>query len=73
MRTTEDEFDRLDAFMKAFGQSAAARGREELTEEQKALLKELAAGSLGTEARTKLVPLLAKNEVAMEYLAQVTG
>ena len=46
--------------------------REELTAEQIDLLRKLADGGMDEQTRATLIPLLAKNEVAMEFLAEAT-
>ena len=47
-------------------------GLQDLTAEQKNLLRKLADGGMDEQTRATLIPLLAKNEVAMEFLAEAT-
>lgn len=56
-------------FLGAFGLSAVAHAREELTDQEKRGIQDLSRGELTAEQRSSLVPLLAKNENAIELLA----
>ena len=64
------DWQMLKAFLGTFDDEAQARGREELSEEDKEGLRQLASGELGEKEQEKLVPLLIKNELAMEFLAR---
>ncbi|MGJ8726413.1 MAG: hypothetical protein ACSHYB_17835 [Roseibacillus sp.] len=68
-----DEFDLLESFLGLFGKEVQAHGREELSEADKERLRQLAAGQLAKEERSALVPLLASNESAMEFLVKEAG
>ena len=63
--------DLIETFMRRFYVEAVARGDEPLTEGQKKSLQRLAAGELDSEERNALIPLLAKNTTAMEYLSSL--
>lgn len=71
MNTEEDELGVLDHFLGLFGAEVIPHAREELNEDQKKQLRQLSAGQLDDDERKTLIPLLAKNEVAMEYLAKL--
>lgn len=62
----------LCEFLGKFGVPAEGHSREELSEKEREALRRLAAGELGETERLALVPLLAHNEVAMEFLADQT-
>lgn len=68
--SNKEEFESLAAFLALFGDEVQAHGREDLSEEEKKALRKLAAGDLNEEGRKALIPLLAQNEVAMEYLVE---
>jgi hypothetical protein len=61
--------DLLEGFFTRFDQSAVAHAREELTAEEIASLKAFAKGDLNDTERKALIPLLAHNTTALEYLA----
>lgn len=63
----------LAAFCDKFAAPVQGFAREELTTDQKDLLAKLANGELDERTRQALVPLLAKNEMAMEFLARAAS
>lgn len=67
----DDPLALLTRFADAFALPAAAHAREELTPEQEEALRKLAAGELDAKQRARLVPLLARNECALEFLARL--
>jgi hypothetical protein len=71
--TTDTTIDLLEGFLARFDQAAVAHAREDLKPEQKSSLDAFARGELGEAERKKLVPLLAHNTTALEYLAELLG
>ena len=70
---TDDQSARILAeFFDKFAIPVQGDAREELTAEQIDLLRKLADGGMDEQTRATLIPLLAKNEVAMEFLAEAT-
>ena len=69
----EEDFRVLADFMERFAVPAEGHAREDLTTEEEEQLRLLAAGELDEAGRAKVVPLLARNETAMEFLAQVAA
>lgn len=69
----EEDFRILAEFMERFAIPAEGHARENLTAEQEDLLRRLAAGELDAESRAALIPLLARNEIAMEFLAKLAA
>lgn len=63
----------LEQFLATFGTEITPHARIELTKEEKDELIKLAAGVLDDERRKELVPLLMKNEIAIEFLAKEAG
>ena len=63
----------LGRFLATFGTEITPHARIELTEEEKEELIKLAAGELDHERRKELVPLLMKNEIAIEFLVEEAG
>ena len=63
----------LAQFCDKFAAPVQGFAREELTADQKNLLAKLASGGLDEPTRQALIPLLAKNELAMEFLAQAAS
>ena len=63
----------LAKFCDKFAAPVQGFAREELTADQKGLLAKLANGELDESTRQALIPLLAKNELAMEFLAQAAS
>ena len=59
----------LTEFLDKFTLPVRGFAREELTADQEDLLRRLASGELDEKTRNTLIPLLAKNELAMEFLA----
>lgn len=59
----------LNNFLGAFDVSALAHARVELTDREKRDIEELSRGELSDAKRSSLVPLLARNENAIELLA----
>ena len=70
---TDVSLDLLARFADAFAVPAEGYAREPLTPEQEESLRKLAAGELDAEARSRLIPLLARNECALEFLARLAG
>ena len=67
MNTIED----LLRFMSKFHGEAEGRARTELSDDDKAVLTALAEGKADEGQRETAIPLLSKNEMAMEYLADL--
>lgn len=63
----------LAEFFDKFARPVEGFAREELTPEQEELLRRLASGELDEETRSALIPLLAGNERAMEFLAEAAA
>jgi hypothetical protein len=59
----------LENFVGHFDQAAVAHAREELTAEERTSITAFARGQLDDAARKQLIPLLAHNTTALEYLA----
>lgn len=71
-KQTENDFESVFQFLEKFESGVEMRGRDELAEVEQEALKKLALGQLDPGARSTLIPLLIKNEVAMEFLAKVS-
>ncbi|NNC90464.1 MAG: hypothetical protein HKN82_18565 [Akkermansiaceae bacterium] len=56
-------------FFDKFGAPVEGHAREDLTREQRSQIERLAAGDLSDEERETIVPLLIRNEAAIELLA----
>ena len=67
--TPDAALDLLEGFLTRFDQAAVAHAREELSDDEKSSLAAFAAGELDEPARKALIPLLAHNTTALEYLA----
>lgn len=67
----ENPLETLLSFYDFFQTDAEPRGRFELSEMEKDKLERLANGQLCEREREEIIPLLAKNEVAMEFLADL--
>lgn len=63
----------ITKFLDALARPVEGFGREELTVVQEEQLTRLAAGELEAEERSALVPLLLRNEVAMEFLVRLAA
>lgn len=61
----------FSSFLSAFDTEAVAHARIELTVEEKASLQAFANGGLDALQRKALIPLLAHNTTALEYLADL--
>lgn len=60
----------LNNFLGAFDVAALAHARVDLTDQEKRDIEDLARGELSAGQRSSLVPLLARNENAIELLAE---
>ena len=71
---TSDQSARILAeFFDKFARPVEGFAREDLTLEQEDLLRRLVNGELDEQARSALIPLLARNERAMEFLAKAAA
>jgi hypothetical protein len=70
---TDPALDLLLRFTEAFAKPALGHAREELTDDQEEALLKLARGELKAEERKSLVPLLAHNECALEFIRDHLG
>jgi hypothetical protein len=61
----------LGRFADCFGRPVEGFAREALSERQVKSIRALAAGELDEVARAEMVSLLARNEAAMEMLAEL--
>lgn len=68
---SNDDLKVLHDFLGAFDLSALAHARVDLTAQEARGIEDLARGELSQEQRSALVPLLAKNENAIELLASL--
>lgn len=66
---SEPALDLVEQFVGLFGQATEAHARKELTEEEKSALVAFASGELDEAGRKNLIPLLAQNTTALEFLA----
>ena len=70
---TDSALALLESFLAHYDQAAVAHARVELKPEQKASLDAFARGDLDKAQRKALMPLLAHNTTALEYLAELLG
>lgn len=69
----QQDLDIISRFLAALDRPAAGHARAELTPAQRAEIEALARGQLDGDAqrRSALVPLLCRNETAIEYLTSL--
>ena len=69
--TSDPAFRIVQRFLGVFNLPAVAHAREELSAEQKTLIASFAQGGMKAGDRQTLMPLLAHNTTALEYLAEL--
>jgi hypothetical protein len=69
--STDPSIEVLQRFLGIFDVAAVAHAREELSAEQKATIAAFARGEMSESERHELIPLLAHNTTALEYLAEL--
>lgn len=68
---TSSALDLIARFVDVFTLPVEAHLREALRPEDEEALRKLAAGELDAQQRALIVPLLARNECALEFLASI--